>query len=54
MKMSDFFGWVQSNQRKGTLDQMNATWQNRNQTPIPELEQPEEKIEEIPVDNEEK
>ncbi len=53
MKMSDFFGWVQSNQRKGTLDQMNAAWQNRNQTPIPEPEQPEEKIEEIPVDNEE-
>tara|TARA_B100000900_G_C20187931_1_gene556660 strand:- start:185 stop:349 length:165 start_codon:yes stop_codon:yes gene_type:complete len=53
MKMSDFFGWVQANQRKGTLDQMNAAWQNRNQSQIPEPEQPEEKIEEIPVDNEE-
>lgn len=53
MKMSDFFGWVQANRQAGTLNQMNAAWQNRNQTPIPEPEQPEEKIEEIPVDNEE-
>ncbi len=51
MNMSDFFKWVQNNQAKGTLDQMNAAWHNRNQTPIPEPEQPEEKIEEIPVDN---
>ena len=51
MSMSDFFKWVQAGQNDGSINKMNTAWQNRNQTPIPEPEKPEEQIEEIPVDN---
>lgn len=50
MRMSDFFGWVNGQLRPGTMNQMNASWQNRNQTP---QKQKEEEIEEIEVEEDE-
>lgn len=53
MRMNDFFGWVNGQMRPGTMNQMNAAWQNRNQTPQPEAKKKEEEIVEVPLDNEE-
>ena len=50
MRMNDFFGWVNGKLERGSLNRMDADWQNRNQTPLP---QKEEEIEEIVVDEEE-
>lgn len=53
MRMSDFFGWVNNQMRPGTMNQMNAAWQNRNQTPQEAPEEKEEEIVDVPVEEDE-